>query len=297
MKSASPAISAGGNMAKQRFSSVETDERCGLTLKEFKRHLDFENKSNHTIRAYLFTVRQFFELYPSVTPENLLLYKCYLIDHYQPQTVNLRIRTINSYVEFLELPYTKILMVRHRQKSFLENVISQADYEYLKNCLQRDGHYMYYFAVRFMAATGLRISELIQLTAEDVKQGYIEVYSKGNRMRRVYIPRLLQESCLQWLAEISRHTGYVFLNRFGRQITDTGIRDQLKQFAIRYNLEPTVVYPHTFRHLFAKNFIEQCDDIAMLSDILGHGNIETTRIYLHRSSSEQQHMFNQIVNW
>lgn len=266
-------------------------------LTGFQTYLERKNRSGNTIRAYLFAVRQFLDLYPQVDHNYMMLYKCYLMEHYKPQTVNLRIRAINCYMEYQKHPESKVPMVRLQHKSFLENVISQADYEYLKNCLQRDGHYMYYFAVRFMAATGLRISELIQLTAEDVKQGYIEVYSKGNRMRRVYIPRLLQESCLQWLAEISRHTGYVFLNRFGRQITDTGIRDQLKQFAIRYNLEPTVVYPHTFRHLFAKNFIEQCDDIAMLSDILGHGNIETTRIYLHRSSSEQQHMFNQIVNW
>ena len=46
-----------------------------------------------------------------------------------------------------------------------------------------------------------------------------------------------------------------------------------------------------------KNFIEQCDDIALLSDILGHESIETTRIYLHKSSTEQQDLFNQIVNW
>ena len=46
-----------------------------------------------------------------------------------------------------------------------------------------------------------------------------------------------------------------------------------------------------------KKFIEQCDDIALLSDILGHESIETTRIYLHKSSTEQQDLFNQIVNW
>lgn len=284
-------------MAKQRFSSVETDERCGLTLKEFKRHLDFENKSNHTIRAYLFTVRQFFELYPSVTPENLLLYKCYLIDHYQPQTVNLRIRAINSYVEFLELPYTKILMVRHRQKSFLENVISQADYEYLKTRLLQDEHMTCYYAVWLMASTGLRISELIQLQVHDIRRGYLDIHSKGNRIRRVYIPKHVRTDCKQWLYSLKRTSGDVFLNRYGSRISPAGIRDQLKRYAIQYDLDPSVVHPHAFRHLFAKNFIESCGDIAMLSDILGHESIETTRIYLQRSSTEQQTMFNQIVDW
>ena len=102
---------------------------------------------------------------------------------------------------------------------------------------------------------------------------------------------------MEWLKNEGRPTGDVFLNRFGNRLSTTGIRDQLKTFAHRYNLDPSVVYPHSFRHLFAKNFIERCSDIAMLSDILGHDSIETTRIYLHRSSTEQRQMFNTIVDW
>lgn len=284
-------------MAKQRFSSAETEEKYKAGLEGFQACLEFQNKSAHTIRAYLFTVRQFYELYPALTHENLLLYKCYLIDHYKPQTVNLRIRAINAYVEFMDLPYSKMLMVRHAHKSFLENVISQADYGYLKNCLLRDEKMTYYYAIWIMATTGLRISELIQLRVEDVEQGYIDLCSKGNRARHVYIPKNIRTPCLQWLHSMNRSTGHVFLNRFGNRLAPTGIRSQLQHFAILYNLDPSVVHPHAFRHLFAKNFIEQCGDIAMLSDILGHESIETTRIYLHRSSAEQQQIFNQIVNW
>ncbi len=284
-------------MTKQRFSSPETEEKYQTCLEEFQSFLQFQNKSAHTIRAYLFTLRQFFELYPAVNQENLILYKCYLIDRYQPQTVNLRIRAMNCYVNYLHLPYTKLLMVKHRNRSFLENVISQADYEYLKRCLLKDGKYTYYYAIRIMATTGVRVSELVKLQAEDVKRGYIDLYSKGNRMRRVYIPKAIRVPCLSWLEEQNRSSGPVFLNRFGQCMTVTGIREQLKHCARLYNLDPSVVYPHSFRHLFAKNFIERCSDIAMLSDILGHDSIETTRIYLHRSSTEQRQMFNQIVNW
>lgn len=263
----------------------------------FRAHLELRNMSPNTIRAYLGAVRQFHSLYPEANHANLMLYKCYLIDHYKPQTINLRIRAMNSYMEFCKMPDSRILMVKHRQKPFLENVISQADYEYLKNCLFRDGQYMYYFAIRFMAATGMRVSELIEVCVEDVLAGYIDVFSKGNRIRRVYIPHDLREPCLKWLENDGRTEGYIFLNRFGSQITTTGVREQLKQFAIRYGLDTSVVHPHAFRHLFARNFIERCDDIAMLSDILGHESIETTRIYLHRSSTEQQQIFNEVVNW
>ena len=94
-----------------------------------------------------------------------------------------------------------------------------------------------------------------------------------------------------------RSKGALFLNRFGNPITASGIRGQLKTFAVRYNLDPEVVYPHSFRHRFAKNFIEKSGDIALLSDLLGHESIETTRIYLRRSSSEQYQLINKIVDW
>ena len=284
-------------MAKQRFSSAHTEARYQIYLNDFQSYLEFHNKSNNTIRAYLFTVRQFFELHQDLTSETLLLYKCYLIDHYKPQTINLRIRAINCYMEFLRLPYPRLLMVKHQQSSFLERVISFADYEYLKKCLLRDGKISYYFIVRIMAGTGLRISELIQLKVEDVLIGYIDLHSKGNQMRRVYIPKSVRFPCLKWLRESGRSSGYLFLNRYGNQITSNGIRSQLNHFAILYNLDPSVLHPHAFRHLFAKRFIEQCGDIAMLSDILGHESIETTRIYLRRSSQEQQCIFNKVVNW
>lgn len=284
-------------MAKQRFSSPITEERYRTNLEEFRAHLEFHNKTPNTIRSYLFALRQFYELYPVLNPENLLLYKCYLIDHYKPQTVNLRIRAMNCYVDFLKLPYSRLLMIRHKNRSFLENVISLADYEYLKNCLLRDSKLNYYFAIRLMAGTGLRISELVQLKTEHVWLGYMDLYSKGNRQRRVYIPKSIRQPCLKWLIETGHTSGDLFLNRYGKRITANGIRSQLNHFAVIYNLDPSVLHPHAFRHLFAKNFIEQCSDIAMLSDILGHESIETTRIYLHRSSAEQQQLFNRVVNW
>jgi len=284
-------------MAKQRFSSPITEERYRTNLEEFRAHLEFHNKTPNTIRSYLFALRQFYELYPVLNPENLLLYKCYLIDHHKPQTVNLRIRAMNCYVDFLKLPYSRLLMIRHKNRSFLENVISLADYEYLKNCLLRDGKLNYYFAIRLMAGTGLRISELVQLKTEHVWLGYMDLYSKGNRQRRVYIPKSIRQPCLKWLIETGHTSGDLFLNRYGKRITANGIRSQLNHFAVIYNLDPSVLHPHAFRHLFAKNFIEQCSDIAMLSDILGHESIETTRIYLHRSSAEQQQLFNRVVNW
>ena len=55
--------------------------------------------------------------------------------------------------------------------------------------------------------------------------------------------------------------------------------------------------PHSFRHRYAKNFLEKYNDIALLADLMGHESIETTRIYLRRTASEQQALVDKIVTW
>lgn len=272
-------------------------ENISKNMADFKAWLRRNGKADQTVRSYLGAAKLFFSLYQNLTPDNLRLYKCYLIDRYKPSTTNLRIRAMNSFAEFLGLSCPRLPMVRLQQKPFLENVISLADYEYLKKCLLRDGKLNYYFAVRIMAATGVRISELVQIQVEDIRRGQFDLCSKGGRIRRIYFPRAVQESCLLWLKNEHLEKGSLFLNRFGNPISVSGIRGQLKVFALRYNLDPAVVHPHAFRHLFAKNFVSKCSDLALLSDILGHESIETTRIYLHKSSTEQQHLFNKIVTW
>ena len=266
-------------------------------LNEFRDYLISRNMSDNTICVYRYAVQQFFQLHQSLTAATLQLYKVYLLEHYRPQTVNLRIRALNCYMEFLKYNDSKLSMIKIQQKMYLDRIISQADYEYLKRRLQEDDEFSYYYVIRYMAATGVRISELVNFSVDDVKTGYKDLYSKGNKMRRVYIPTSLKEKTIEWLKIEHRLSGALFLNRFGNPISASGIRNQLKIFAYRYNIDPEVIYPHSFRHRFAKNFIEKSGDIALLSDLLGHESIETTRIYLRRSSSEQYRIVNKVVDW
>ena len=76
-----------------------------------------------------------------------------------------------------------------------------------------------------------------------------------------------------------------------------GISLGLKRLAKKYGVNQDVVYPHSFRHRFAKNFIEKNPDIALLADLMGHENIETTRIYLRRTASEQRAAIDAVIDW
>ncbi|EDP11013.1 tyrosine-type recombinase/integrase [Amedibacillus dolichus] len=264
--------------------------------KQFKEYLEKTNFSKNTIDSYVFAVDQYFIQYEDINKKNLKQYKTWLIENYKPKTVNLRLRAINCYLEFLSKGSLKLPFIKIQQKTYLENVISEADYNYLKNCLKKDD-LDWYMVVRFLAATGARVSELIQIKVEHVQLGYIDIYSKGGKLRRIYIPVKLKKEALIWLKSRNQETGFIFLNKYGNRITTRGISGQLKKFALKYDINPNVVYPHSFRHRFAKNFLAKCNDIAFLADLMGHESIETTRIYLRKTSTEQQELVDNLIDW
>ena len=230
----------------------------------FQKHLAKTNLAPNTITSYVWTVNYFFEHYKEVNKKNLLAYKGFLVESFKPQTVNLRLQAINKF---------------------------------LKTKLKADGFDEWYFTIWFMAATGARVSELLQIKAEHVQVGYLDLYSKGGKIRRLYIPKNLRTEANKWIKERGLSSGYIFLNRFGNRITTRGIAQQLKHFAEKYGINRDVVYPHSFRHRFAKNFLDRFNDLALLADLMGHESIETTRIYLRRTTSEQQKIVDKVVNW
>ena len=264
---------------------------------KFKNYLLKENLSEKTITSYLWTVNYFNSTYLEVNKSNLLSYKGYLMENFKPKTVNLRLQAINKYLEFIKKDKLKLKFIKVQQKNFLENVISNGDYQFLKNKLKQDNNLEWYFVVWYLAATGARVSELIQIKVEHVHIGYFDLYTKGGKLRRLYIPKKLKNETEIWLKNNNINSGYLFKNRFGDRITTRGISQQLKNYALKYGLNTKVVYPHSFRHRFAKNFLEKFNDIALLADLMGHESIETTRIYLRRTASEQREIVDKVVTW
>lgn len=267
-------------------------------MEDFKIYLIGENLAPNTISAYVVAVKGFKSTYNEITKNNLLAWKSHLIENFKAKTVNLKIQAMNKYLDFIKKDKLKIKSVKVQQRPFLENVISDADYVFFKKKLKQENNKEWYFIVRFLGATGARISELIKIKVEHVRVGYIDLYTKGGKIRRIYIPLALRKETQKWIDEILKiDTGYIFMNRFGERITSRGISQQLKNFANKYGIDSKVVYPHSFRHRFAKNFLEKYNDIALLADLMGHESIETTRIYLRKTASEQQAIVDKIVTW
>ena len=267
-------------------------------MEEYKTFLFEKGFSTYTVDSYLFAVRQLSgRLEAIMTNEALLAHKDWLAAHFAAKTVNLRITAINSYLDFIDYQGIRLKSLRIQQKPYLDNVISQEEYILLRDSLLRDSEMFWYYVVRFLTCTGARISELRMFTIESVRVGYLDIISKGQKLRRIYVPTILQHDAMSWIENTNRIEGYLFACKGDKPMTTRGIAMGLKRFAVKYGINQDVVYPHSFRHRFAKNFIERNPDIALLADLMGHENLETTRIYLRRTASEQRAAVDAATDW
>ncbi|MCI9582269.1 integrase [Clostridiaceae bacterium] len=304
------------------------NEAALSSIEDFRHYLEMQGRAYKTISLYTRAAILFYSFYEELNIVNLKFFREYLIENYPVNTVNTRIYGMNRYLDYLlsvdQIPPSLIYQVCgagadassspapvraskngiyrlqpviEQHRCYLDTVISQRDYEKLKRCLKKDGNLYWYFVIRFLGATGARVSELLQIKAEDLRLGYLDLYTKGGKIRRLYFPRSLCSEAIPFYRERGIQSGFIFLNQHGQLITPRGIEFQLKAFAKRYHIDPDTVYPHSFRHRFAKNFLKRFNDLSLLADLMGHDSIETTRVYLTRTSHEQKSLLDRIITW
>ena len=108
------------------------------------------------------------------------------------------------------------------------------------------------------------------------------------KTRSVFIVKELQRKLLRYAAEQTIKTGMIFVTKTGKPVSRTNIWREMKALCEEANVNPRKVFPHNLRHLFARVFYSIEKDIAKLADILGHSNIDTTRIYIISSGTEHR---------
>ncbi|HAT55344.1 MAG TPA: site-specific tyrosine recombinase XerD [Lactobacillus sp.] len=145
-----------------------------------------------------------------------------------------------------------------------------------------------------MYATGLRVSEVVNLTGNNLHLdlGFIQTVGKGDKERVIPIGDL----AIEWLTHYMRDTRpalvhgqpttAIFVNAHGRQLTRQGVWKNLKAMVKRAGITKDVT-PHTLRHSFATHILENGADLRVVQELLGHSDISTTQIYTHIS---KQHL-------
>lgn len=149
--------------------------------------------------------------------------------------------------------------------------------------------------IELMYATGLRVSELVNLELNDinVKDNYIRVYGKGKKERIVPMAEITTNILNEYISVYrdSLLKGYltdkVFISSYGKGITRQAFFKILKKIAKEQGIEKDFS-PHTLRHSFATHLLEYGADLRSIGEMLGHENIKTTQIYTHLSNNKKR---------
>jgi integrase/recombinase XerD len=144
--------------------------------------------------------------------------------------------------------------------------------------------YRDYTIMFLLLDTGIRLSELCNLKLDDIHRDYIEVLGKGNKQREVGIHPQTVQHIWKYVNKFrqphNENERHVFLNRYGKPLTDSGIAQAIADIGKRAGLSGVRVSPHTFRHTFARMYLDNGGDVYKLSRSLGHSEIGTTEEYL-----------------
>lgn len=264
-------------------------------VQHFRDYLIEQEKATNTVENYCFGIRQFFESYKTLTIENGVAWKNDLLESgKKPATVNLRLCALNAYAKMIGSPVT-VKRVKVQKCTAIENVISVKDYDRLMSGLLDDGNLKWYWSIRLLASTGARVSEVVRLRKRHLDCGYAELWTKG-KIRRIYIPEKFRSESKNFYKDFATDD-FLIQSRCGGQITTRGISAMLQNLARRYEIPPEVMHPHSFRHRFAINFLQNNNNLSLLADVMGHESVATTSIYTRLTRAEQIVAVNNTVTW
>lgn len=271
-------------------------ETTKKTIRDFLLYLDNDQDySQNTLRTYKRGIESYYEYSLEFTQENCRRYISTLhSEGLSAATICLRITALEKFGEFLKKP-VKLKRPKFSRKLETDNVPDKQDYERLLSYLMKKNNKDYYYWIKILATTGARLSEFLQMRWEDVVCGEVVLRGKGNKFRRFFFNKTLQKEIAAYVKENDKK-GYIACGRNGLISTRT-LPALMKDWGSACGIDKKKMHPHAFRHFFAKMFLEKNKDVVQLAELLGHGSIDTTRIYLQKSYDEQKREFNKVVTW
>ena len=260
-------------------------------LTEFMIYLKEEERSPATIEKYLRDVRYFFsfaekrEISKALTIE----YKEQLRRDYAVTSANSMIASLNSYLRFIGLNLCCIRQFKIQRQAYCpeEKELTREEYIRLVNAARSKGKERLSLVIETICGTGIRVSELQYITVQAARHGEAVVNCKG-KTRTIFLPSALRKKLLRYTKSRGIISGTIFVTRAGKPMSRTNIWREMKALCLIAGVDPQKVFPHNLRHLFARTFYGIEHDIIKLADILGHSNVNTTRIYIITTGAEHK---------
>lgn len=268
-----------------------------------------------TVAAYKNDLSQFMKFLDHydnlLTKENLNKYLIYLHENFKQKSVKRKIASAKAFFNYLEseeiieINPLQSIKSKFKEDLILPKAVSQERIEMLLNYLyelEMDRNKTTGFntlivrdiaIIELLFATGLRISELCSLKAEDfdMAKGVLCIKGKGGKERYLQICNEDVISILNRYFTIFEHEimlhGYFFVNRYGEQLSEQSARRMIHKHVESASINSKIT-PHMFRHAFATLLLEEDVDIRYIQKMLGHSSIVTTQIYTFVTSKKQQ---------
>ncbi len=265
-------------------------------IEEFKCYLMEEEKSSATLEKYIRDVNMFMKWSQNceITKARVLEYKNELTERYAPASVNSILSSLNSFFNYSQWHECKVKSVKIQKQIFTnkDKELTKEEYGRLLQAASNRKNKKLFYLMQTMCSLGIRVSELKYVDVTAVKTGQARINCKG-KIRIVILPKKLCKILKGYIKESGISKGAVFVSKGGRPLDRSNIWKMLKSLCEEANVSKDKVFPHNLRHLFARTYYSIQKDIVRLADILGHSNVNTTRIYtmesceLHRKHIEK----------
>lgn len=260
-------------------------------IRDFENYLLSDEKSENTLEKYLRNVRAFSEFAAArqISKSVVMEFKASLVVNYEITSANSMIAAVNAFLRFMGWADCCIKQFKVQKKAFCseEKELTKAEYIRLVKTAKQKGNERLNLILQTICGTGIRVSELQFITVEAVRKSEAIVSCK-NKTRTVFIVRELQKKLLNYIKDKGITTGCIFITKSGKPMSRCNIWREMKALCEQAGVSPDKVFPHNLRHLFARTFYGIEKDIAKLADILGHSNINTTRIYIITTGAEHK---------
>ena len=278
---------------------MQTSNKEDSNLRSFLNYLLVDKGlSNNTVKAYEADISSFFQWldnedlkYKNLQEDHINQYISFLFQRkMRSSSVNRKISSIKSFYIFLvKRNFVKNSplndLVTPKQEKYLPESMSEAEVDKLLNSpnvsnkIENRDKAM----IEMLYATGMRISELVNLkiTDVDMKRCVVKVFGKGSKERLVPFGETALDSLRSYLNEREQSPSKeIFLSNRGKKMTRVAFWQRVKIYLIRENLKNSIS-PHTLRHAFATHLLNRGADLRSVQLLLGHSDLSTTQIYTH----------------
>ncbi len=265
---------------------------------DYQKYLVSEEKKSSTIQKYERDIRAFSQWVgeKSVDKDLVLKWKEELCrKKYAAATINSMLSAVNGFFGFMGWTELKLKFLKIQNRIFRdqEKDLCRREYERLLSAARGQGKERLLLLMETICGTGIRVSEVKDITAEAVKKGRAEIYTKG-KTRIILISNKLRKKLLFYAKKRNIVSGAIFLTEKGNALSRQQIWQEMKNLCREAGVESSKVFPHNLRHLFAAVFYASCKDIVKLADVLGHSSVETTRIYLISTGKEHMRQLDKL---